>query len=177
MGGAAVCLLANDPARMAEDVDLVIHVDQHRIISDRLTTQLINTYPSEFAPITQYGHTMPAYKLTIPGTEVRLVELEIFDYQSRPHRPQYNIPMAIRRSINVNEHMVKTFSPEWIFREKALSQHQRQGSAKEATDIRDLTSMIPLLVPGKPELDFNHDQTLRMPFKICCKRDQHFEKD
>jgi hypothetical protein len=156
MGGAAVCLLANDPTRMTADVDLVIHVDQRMITADRLTTQLITSYPAEFAPINQYGHTIPAYKLN-----GHLVELEIFDYQSWPQRPQYNIQTASRRTIDINGHPVKTFSPEWILREKILSQHQRQGSVKEATDIRDLTSMLPLAGPGKPELNFNDDQNLR----------------
>jgi hypothetical protein len=65
MGGAAVSLLANDPAR-TEDVDLVIRVDQRMITADRLTTQLI-TFPSDFVPIGQSGHTIPAYKLRISG--------------------------------------------------------------------------------------------------------------
>ncbi|KAF5861179.1 hypothetical protein ETB97_000553 [Aspergillus alliaceus] len=161
MGGAAVCLLANDPARMTEDVDLVVHVDHRRITADLLTSQLLKSFPSDFAPITQYGHTLPAYKLNSPGGGIQLVQLEVFDYQSWPQRPQYNIPVATRRTITVNGHPVKVFSPEWIFREKVLSQHQRQGSAKEATDIRDLSSMIPLLTSGKPELDFDRDQSLK----------------
>ena len=63
MGGAAVCLLAPNPSRMTEDVDLVIHVDQRMITADRLTTQLLNLYPSEFGPVTQFGHTIPAATL------------------------------------------------------------------------------------------------------------------
>jgi len=63
MGGAAVCLLAYDPARRTEDVDFVIQVDQRMITADRLTTQLITSYPSHFDPIDQYGHTIPGYKL------------------------------------------------------------------------------------------------------------------
>lgn len=157
MGGAAVCLLANDPTRMTEDVDLVIHVDHRRITADRLTSLLIENYPSDFTQITQYGHNIPAYKLKLPGGTVQLVQLEAFDLLSWPQRPQYNIPRSSRRSIIVNGQTVRMFSPEWIFREKVLSQHQRQGTAKEATDIRDLGSMIPLLTPGKPELDFDRD--------------------
>lgn len=41
MGGAATCLLAQDPTRSTEDVDLVIHVDQRMITADRLTSQLL----------------------------------------------------------------------------------------------------------------------------------------
>lgn len=53
------------------------------------------------------------------------------------------------------------FGPEWILREKILSQYQRQGSAKEASDIRDIISIIPLAVSGRPELHFNQNQELQ----------------
>ena len=161
MGGAAVSLLANDPARTTEDIDLVIRVDQRMITADRLTTGLITSFPSDFAPIDQYGHTIPGLKLRTPGGGFQLVQLEIFDLQSWPNRPQYNIQTASRRTINVDGCAVKAFSPEWIIREKILSQHERQGTPKEATDIRDLASMLPLVIPGTPELNFNHDEALK----------------
>lgn len=160
MGGAAVCLLTQDPTRRTEDVDLVIHVDHRMITADRLTTTLLTSFPSDFGPVSHFGHTIPAYKLQLPGGLVQLVELEVFDYQSWPQRPQYNIETASRRTLNINGHPVKTFSPEWILREKILSQYQRQGAMKEGTDIRDLSSMIPLAMPGKPELDFNDNEEL-----------------
>jgi len=161
MGGAAVCLLAQDPARRTEDVDLVIDVDQRMITADRLSTQLLTLYPSEFSPVNQYGCMVPAYKLSTPDGGFLPVEIEIFDHQSWPNRPQYNMQTASRRTINVNGHVVNTFSPEWILREKILSQHQRQGSPKEATDIRDVVSMLRRVTPGKPELNFDHDQNLK----------------
>jgi hypothetical protein len=88
------------------------------ITADCLTTRLITSYPAEFAPVTQFGHTIPAYKL-----DDQLVELEVFDHQSWPQRPQYNIQTATRPTISVNGYPVKTFGPEWILREKILSQH------------------------------------------------------
>lgn len=88
MGGAAVCLLTHDPNRRTEDVDLVIHVDQRQITADRLTTQLLTSFPSDFGPINQFGHIIPAYRLRLPGGKEQLVELEVFDYQSWPQRPQ-----------------------------------------------------------------------------------------
>ena len=45
MGGAAACLLVQDPTRSTGDVDLVIHVDQRMITADRLTSQLLTSYP------------------------------------------------------------------------------------------------------------------------------------
>ncbi|GAM33697.1 hypothetical protein TCE0_013f00793 [Talaromyces pinophilus] len=154
MGGAAVCLLSPDPTRMTEDVDLVIHVDQRRITADNLTTQLLRSYPREFGSVSQFGHIIPAYKLN--GA---LIELEVFDQQSWPQRPQYNIPNASRWSISLNGYTVKVFSPEWILREKILSQHQRQG-LKEQVDIRDAIEMLSLATPGKPELNFDSDPLL-----------------
>jgi hypothetical protein len=157
MGGAAVCLLANDPTRITEDVDLVIHVDHRGVTADRLTSLLIDNFQSDFAPVLQFRHGIPGYKLSLPGGDVRLVDAEVFDYQSWPRQPQYNIPSSTRRSMIVNGQTVKTLSHEWIFREKTLSQHQREGSPKGLIDIRDINRMIPMLNPGKPELDFDRD--------------------
>ena len=154
MGGAAVCLLSRDPERMTQDVDLVIHVDQRRITADNLTTQLLRLYPGEFGSVSQFGHIIPAYKLN--GA---LVELEVFDQQSWPQRPQYNIRNASRSSVIINGYTVKIFSPEWILREKILSQHQRQGG-KEEVDIRDAIQMLSIATPGKPELNFDSDPSL-----------------
>ncbi|PWY88212.1 hypothetical protein BO70DRAFT_177611 [Aspergillus heteromorphus CBS 117.55] len=177
MGGAAVCLIANDPTRMTEDVDLVVHVDHRRITADLLTSLLIRSYPDDFAPITQYGHTIPGYKLKLLGGASRLVELEVFDYQSWPQRPQYDIPAATRTTVAVSGQQVKTFSAEWIFREKVLSQYQRQGSRKEETDIRDLFSMVPFLSPGKVELDFNHDQSLKDALRYLLQKRPDLEDE
>lgn len=131
------------------------------ITSDRLTTQLLTSFPTDFEGVSQFGHTIPAYKLRRPGGAAQLVELEVFDYQSWPQRPQYNIHTATRKTLNINGRAVKFFGAEWILREKILSQYQRQGSPKEGTDIRDITNMIPLAVPGRPELDFNQSQELQ----------------
>lgn len=77
-----------------------------------------------------------------------------------PHRPQYNLTTATRTLRTIDGQTVKLFSPEWLFREKILAQHQRQGSAKEGTDTRDLVHLIPVLRPGLQELDFDGDDTL-----------------
>lgn len=160
MGGAAVYLLVRDSTRKTEDVDLVIHVDDRQITADRLTTELLTSFPSDFGPISQFGHIIPAYRLRLPGGEEKLVQLEVFDSQSWPQRPQYNLRTASRRTLTINGYPVKIFSPEWILREKVLSQHQRKG-AKAASDVRDVESLIPLAVPGTSELDFSEDEKLR----------------
>ena len=115
-------------------VDLVIHVDQRMITADRLTLQLLTSYPSDIVLIDQFGHIIPGFKLSITGGGFDVVHLEIFDHQSWPQRPQYNIETASRKTITVNGRTVKTFSPEWILREKILSQHEHEGTLKEATD-------------------------------------------
>src|SRR5436305_2021647 len=109
MEGAAVCLLAYDPARRTEDVDIVIQVDQRMVTADQLTAQLITTHPSHFGPIHQHGHTILGYTLSIPRGGSRLVQLELFDPQNWPEHPQYNLHTASRRTLNVDGHAVKTF--------------------------------------------------------------------
>ncbi|KAK2740758.1 hypothetical protein FQN57_005990 [Myotisia sp. PD_48] len=147
--------------RRTGGVDLVIHVDHRNITADQLTNQLLTMFPSEFQGISQYGHTIPAYKVSRPGGDVQLVEVEVFDYQSWPQRPQYNIQASSRRVLNINGQPVKVFAPEWLLREKILSQYQRQGTLKERTDHEDIMRMIPLSTPGTPELDFNQREDLQ----------------
>ncbi|KGO45942.1 Protein of unknown function DUF1814 [Penicillium expansum] len=161
MGGAAVCLTAPDPSRRTEDVDLVIHVDQRAITADLLTQRLMNSFPSDFGPVSQFGHVIPAYKLRLPEGSIQLVEVEIFDFPSWPNRPQYNLQTATRVTKTVNGYSVKMFSAEWLTREKLLSQYQRQG-VKHATDIEDLSRLMRYCMPQKPELNFDQDQQLQL---------------
>lgn len=102
MGGAATCLLDKYSTRRTKDVDIVIHVDHRMITADNLTTQLLKSFPSDFEGISQYGHIIPAYKLRRSDGAVLSVELEVFDYQSWPQRPQYNIQAATRRTMTIN---------------------------------------------------------------------------
>jgi hypothetical protein len=156
MGGAAICLIADDPNRRTKDVDLVIQVDERSITADKLTHRLLTSYPDHFGPINQFGHIIPGYKLTLPGGKLRLVDLEVFDEQSWPERPQYDLQTTTAMIVPVNERQVKIFNPAWLLREKILSQHGRQGSAKEQTDIADLRSMLILVFWGQPELNFDN---------------------
>ncbi|KAL4982415.1 hypothetical protein BDW68DRAFT_192184 [Aspergillus falconensis] len=153
MGGAATCLLSPDLSRRTEDVDLVIHVDHRMITADRLTSFLTSVpagkrlwrmlphFPADFEGVSQFGHTIPAYKLRRPGVTTRLVELEVFDHRTWLQRPQYNI------------------------------QYQCQGSAKEATDIYNIINIILLAVLGRLELNFNQNQepALAQTLKVKIK--------
>lgn len=89
MGGAAFCLTVNNPNRITEDVDLAIQVDQRMITADRLTTELLTKYPSKFAPVDLFSHTIPGYRLLLPVGITRVVVLELFDFYSWPQPPQY----------------------------------------------------------------------------------------
>lgn len=170
MGGAATCLLTADLNRRTEDVDLVIHVDHREITADRLTNVLLTSFPAEFEGVSQLGHVIPAYRLHRPGAVAHLVELEVFDYSSWPHRPQYNLSTATRKMLRINDQVVKFFSPAWILREKILSQFQREGSAKEASDIRDIRRIIPFTTSGIPELNFNENQECRMALENLVQK-------
>ncbi|KAJ5555219.1 hypothetical protein N7535_007659 [Penicillium sp. DV-2018c] len=67
---------------------------------------------------------------------------------------------ASRNTLTINGYPVKTFSAEWLMREKILSQFQRKGP-KEQSDIRDVDSLLIFTVPGTPELDFSNSEELR----------------
>ena len=176
MGGAAVCLMAPDPQRATEDIDMVIQVDHRSITADLLTGILLNSFPSDFGPINQFGHTIPGFKLQSPGGVVRLVELEIFDYASWPNRPQYDLQSATRVTQNINGYPVKIFSAEWIIREKILSQYQRQG-AKQAVDLQDVENLMSYAIPGTPELVFDHNQELQDALATFLQRKPRLRSD
>ncbi|KAJ5177802.1 uncharacterized protein N7500_000501 [Penicillium coprophilum] len=169
MGGAAVCLLTRNPTRRTQDIDLVIHVDQRQITANQLSPPLLTTFPSDFSPVNQFGHITPAYRFHVPGGEEQLVQLEIFDYQSWSHRPQYDLRTASRCTLTVNGYPVKVFSPEWVLREKILSQHQRTG-IKALSDYGDVSSLIIFSATGKPELDFTYNEELRAALADLLKK-------
>jgi hypothetical protein len=156
MGGAAICMMIGDPTRRTEDVDLVIQVDERSITADKLTHYLLASYPDHFAPVSQFGHTILGYKLILPGGTLLLVELEVFDQQSWPQRPQYDLRTTTTMTLHVDGRQVKMFSFAWMLREKILSQHGRQGTAKEKTDITDVRALATFVSWGQPELDFDN---------------------
>src|SRR5271155_1257420 len=122
MGGAAVCLITGDPNRRTKDIDLVIQVDGRSITADKLTHHLLASFPDHFGPVNQFGHVIPGYKLTLPGGTLHLVDLEVFDHQSWPQRPQYDLQATTVMTMHVNERQVKIFNPAWLLREKILAQ-------------------------------------------------------
>jgi hypothetical protein len=43
MGGAALCIVGNDPQMSTGDVDLVVHVDERNITADQATDLLLKS--------------------------------------------------------------------------------------------------------------------------------------
>ncbi|CAI7589894.1 unnamed protein product [Penicillium glandicola] len=169
MGGAAICLIAPDPQRATEDVDLVIRVDHRSITADMLTNKLLTSFPSDFGPVNLFGHILPAYKLHSGGGAVTLVHLEVFDQANWPNRPQYDLQKATRLTKTVKGYPVKLFGSEWLLREKILSQYQRQGF-KQSIDLQDVGNILKYCVAGKTELNFDHDQELRAALTTILER-------
>jgi hypothetical protein len=98
----------------------------------------------------------------LPEGDIQLVEVEVFDFRSWSRRPQYNFETATRVTKTINGYPVKIFSPEWLTREKILSQYQRRG-VKHASDIEDVTRLMRYCVPNKTELNFNdQDQQFQL---------------
>ncbi|KAI2749829.1 hypothetical protein DTO006G1_9932 [Penicillium roqueforti] len=162
MGGAGVCLMAPDPQRATEDIDMVIQVDHRSITADLLTGILLKSFPSDFGPVNQFGHTIPGFKLQLPAW--------------RRGTPQYDLQSATRVTQEINGYPVKIFSAEWIIREKILSQYQRRG-AKQAVDQQDVENLLSYAIPGKPELDFDRDQELQDALATFLQRKPKLRSD
>jgi hypothetical protein len=125
--------------------------------------------------VSQFGHIIPGYKLHLPEGDIQLVDVEVFDFRSWSHRPQYNLDKATRVTKTINGYPVKIFSPEWLTREKILSQYQRRG-VKHASDIEDVTRLMRYCVPNKPELNFNdQDQVSNLHCQASWRKGPGYE--
>ncbi|EAS27485.1 uncharacterized protein CIMG_10090 [Coccidioides immitis RS] len=72
-----------------------------------------------------------------------LVEIEIFDVQAWPGRPQYNLEAVAntRCPVEIEGVNVQVMSVAWLLREKITSQAQREGSRREHSDISDIACL------------------------------------
>jgi hypothetical protein len=114
MDGAAMCLITGDLKRR------VIQVNQRNITVDQLIFFLLQAHLSFFTSINLFGHIVLGYKLVVPGATNRAVSLEVFEQQSWPQRPQYNLDNALLEQVIVDESAVKPFSNEWLIRQNLL---------------------------------------------------------
>jgi len=157
IGGAGCSLIFlqyQRPYRGTLDIDVVIQADPARPIdADRISQILYTNHSQHFVrKDAGYGVFVPAVRITGDDGYEKLVEVEIFDFQNWPNRPQYDLskPDNDRINLNVEQAMVSVLSPRWLLREKILSQHQRQGNLKERSDISDIRTLLELeLVQAK----------------------------
>lgn len=158
IGGAACCLVRSQyglPYRGTADIDLVVTPDPgNHIDADSVSRWLYEQNSHHFAKVDQYGVSIPAINLS-RGNQQLLVEVEIFDINAWPNRPQYNLrdPDNDRTFIQVDQAQVPILSPRWLLREKIMSQYQRQGSLKEGTDMDDIDQLTRVVQEGALTLD------------------------
>lgn len=149
-GGAGVSLITDHyhfRPRQTADIDLIIQPDKNRNVSaDTISQKLMKDYSEQFATVSQYGVSTPAVRLQRNGQEI-LVEVEIFDVEAWPNRPQYNLdnPKNSRLTLNVSGKSVYVLSPDWLLREKILAQKQREGNRKEESDIADVETLVQIV--------------------------------
>ena len=153
IGGAACCLVRSQyglPYRGTADIDMIVKPDpETHIDADSLSRWLYEQNSEYFSKVDQYGASIPAIHL-IRDSQPLLVEVEIFDFNAWPNRPQYNLhnPDNDRIFMNVNQAQVPVLSPRWLLREKIMSQYQRQGNAKADTDIDDINQLLRVVPEG-----------------------------
>jgi len=152
IGGAGCSLLFyqhDQRYRGTLDVDVVIQADPARQIDANRISEILYTKHSQYfvKKDVGYGVSVPAARITGEDGQLRLVEVEIFDFTSWPNRPQYDLskPDNDRVTLNVEQSMVAVLSPRWLLREKILSQHQRQGNPKAQSDRNDVTVLLGLV--------------------------------
>jgi hypothetical protein len=150
-GGAAIGLIReqqNTKPRVTEDVDLVIQPDKSRYINaETISEKLLVEFPSQFQAIVRFGVRIPAACVTYGNTQV-LVELEIFDVEAWPFRPQYNLNEKRNTRVKVpigGEKTVYVFSPVWLLREKILTHSNRVGSGRAKSDLDDILFLLDIV--------------------------------
>ncbi|PGH03512.1 hypothetical protein AJ79_07347 [Helicocarpus griseus UAMH5409] len=157
LGGGALALLAESnglDARQTADIDAIIKPDSKNS-ADSVSQQLIEKFPKQFGAICQFGVNIPAVRIQKDGKE-HLVEVELFDIEVWPNRPQYNLNKHRPKKLQVKGNTVYVMSPSWLLREKIVSQAQRAGSAKEKTDIADVENLIRMM--GNDSIDDCKDE-------------------
>ena len=152
IGGAACALLFlqnNLRYRSTMDVDVIIQADPKKnITAEKISEKMYNDNPQQFAKKDAgYGVFIPAIRITADQGGELLVEVEVFDYESWPNRPQYDLTQSDnnRVSLSVEETEVVVLSPRWLLREKIISMHQRRGNLKEETDESDIRGLLKLV--------------------------------
>lgn len=155
IGGGACSLLRVSKQvswRGTSDLDLIVEVKEG-CNAEMVSNWLLEKGGIQF--VEQFGVKIPA--VPIRGGKL-LVEVEVFDVQNWPGRPQYNIvdnasnpimqldfPQA--SSASAEDGKIPVMPPWWLLREKLLSQFERQGTPKAKTDITDVEVLLKIADP------------------------------
>ncbi|RMZ79363.1 hypothetical protein DV738_g3305, partial [Chaetothyriales sp. CBS 135597] len=163
-GGAAATLIRMQyglTLRSTDDIDLVIQPTS-TFSAESISAWLIKHYPNEFVVKTVYGVSSPALVFKKSDGGITHIEVEIFDVNAWPQRPQYNLddPENEVITVDVSGVQVPVFGPRWQLREKIVTAFERQGNRKSDTDLEDASNL--LMVVGQNSVNLvGHEDAVR----------------
>lgn len=145
-GGAASMLIRMQyglPLRSTEDIDLVVQPTAS-VTTESISAWLLQNYPTAFVTKTVHGVSVPALAFQRSDGTVKHIEVEIFDVNAWPQRPQYNLdnPDNDITQVSISGVEIPVFSARWLLREKIITAFERQGSRKERTDLDDACALL-----------------------------------
>ncbi|RMD44829.1 hypothetical protein DV735_g425, partial [Chaetothyriales sp. CBS 134920] len=163
-GGAAATLIRMQyglTLRSTDDIDLVIQPTS-TFSAESISAWLIKHYPNEFVVKTVYGVSSPALVFKKSDGRITHIEVEIFDVNAWPQRPQYNLddPQNEVITVDLSGVQVPVFGPRWQLREKIVTAFERQGNRKSDTDLEDASNL--LMVVGQNSVNLvGHEDAVR----------------
>ncbi|CAK7267516.1 hypothetical protein SEPCBS57363_002629 [Sporothrix epigloea] len=166
--------------RITEDIDLVVRPTAG-VTAESTSAKLLHDFPDAFVAKVVYGVSIPSLIVQRDDGSVKHVEIEMFDVQAWPHRPQYDLdnPDNDVTVIPVSGVGVPVFSARWLLREKIVTALGRKGSKKEETDVDDACALLEIVDAGSvnlgdhPEavqhfLDRRPDKQSLLQLKVVC---------
>lgn len=146
------------PPRITDDIDLVVQPTS-LINAESISAWLLSTYPTDFKAKMVHGVPVPTLLFRRSDGSIKQVEIEIFDVDDWPQRPQYNLdnPDNDITVIDMSGIQTPVFSARWLFREKVVTAFERQGSRKEETDLDDARDLLPFIEPKGMDLSKHED--------------------
>ncbi|OAQ60169.1 antigen [Pochonia chlamydosporia 170] len=155
-GGAASMLVRMQnglPLRSTEDIDLVVQPTAG-VTAQSISTWLLQNYPTAFVAKKHYGVSVPALAFHRSDGSVKHIEIEIFDVNAWPQRPQYNLdsPDNDVTMVSISGVQVPVFSARWLLREKIMTAFDRQGTRKERSDLDDACALLDTVEPSSVDL-------------------------
>ncbi|KAJ4198969.1 hypothetical protein NW767_008555 [Fusarium falciforme] len=114
-GGAASALLRREHGlrpRLTEDIDLVVQPTP-TINGETISSWLLQNCPDSFVAQTVHGVPVPALAFKRSDGSIRHVDIEIFDMNAWPDRPQYDLSNTDNKIVMADVIGVKVpvFSP------------------------------------------------------------------